>query len=190
MLKSADGGLRAVPFPVDDPERIPVGRYFNEEFYKLELEHLWPHVWQMACRLEQIPDVGDWVEYSNAGRAVIVVRTASGVVDQASGFVSRVFFQMPALADFFRVIDHQSTVLDRPDGLDIGRARGEVDFEDLNFSYDGLRPALQHFNLHVPAGTTVAVVATGGDSKLAIRSRRTETKYPITWAIGFFTPNR
>ena len=79
MLKSADGGLRAVPFPVDDPERIPVQRYFDEEFYKLELEHLWPHVWQMACRLEQIPEVGDWVEYSNAGRAVLVVRTSSGV---------------------------------------------------------------------------------------------------------------
>ncbi len=79
MLKSADGGLRPVPFPVDDPERIPVRRYFDEEFYKLELEHLWPHVWQMACRLEQIPEVGDWVEYSCAGKSVVVVRTDDGV---------------------------------------------------------------------------------------------------------------
>src|SRR5882757_9838769 len=86
-------------------------------------------------------------------------------MDQASGFVSRVFFQMPALADFFRVIDHQSTVPDRPDGLDVGRAKGDVDFEDLNFSYDGLRPALQHFSLHVPAGTTVAFVGATGASK-------------------------
>jgi ATP-binding cassette, subfamily B, beta-glucan exporter len=86
-------------------------------------------------------------------------------MDQASGFVSRIFFQMPSLADFFRVIDHQSTVLDRPDGIDIGRAKGEVDFEDLNFSYDGLRPALQHFNLHVPAGTTVAFVGATGAGK-------------------------
>src|SRR5476649_319849 len=51
-------------------------------------------------------------------------------MDQASGFVSRVFFQMPALADFFRVLDAQTTVLDRPDGVDIGRAKGDVDFED------------------------------------------------------------
>ena len=28
-----------------------------------------------------------------------------GRMDQASGFVSRIFFQMPALADFFRVLD-------------------------------------------------------------------------------------
>jgi ATP-binding cassette subfamily B protein len=86
-------------------------------------------------------------------------------MDQASGFVSRIFFQMPSLADFFRVIDHQSTVIDRPDGLDIGRAKGEVDFENLNFSYDGLRPALQHFSLHVPAGTTVAFVGPTGAGK-------------------------
>ncbi len=79
MLKSADGGLRAVPFPVDDPERIPVRRYFDEEFYKLELEHLWPHVWQNACRIEQIPEVGDWIEYSNVGQSVIIVRTENGI---------------------------------------------------------------------------------------------------------------
>ncbi|MCW5735811.1 MAG: glucan ABC transporter ATP-binding protein/ permease [Enhydrobacter sp.] len=88
-----------------------------------------------------------------------------GRMDQASGFVSRVFFQMPALADFFRVLDHQSTVPDKPDGRDIGRARGDVDFEDVNFSYDGKRPALVHFNLHVPAGTTVAFVGPTGAGK-------------------------
>jgi ABC-type multidrug transport system fused ATPase/permease subunit len=60
-------------------------------------------------------------------------------MDQASGFVSRVFFQMPALADFFRVIDTESLVHDKLNGLDIGRAKGDVDFEDVNFSYDGRR---------------------------------------------------
>ncbi len=79
MLKSADGGLRAVPFPVDDPERIPAQRYYDEEFYKLELEHVWPHAWQMATRLERIAEVGDWVEYQNVGQSVIIVRTEDGV---------------------------------------------------------------------------------------------------------------
>ena len=88
-----------------------------------------------------------------------------GRMDQASGFVSRIFFQMPALADFFRVLDHQSTVPDKPNGKDIGRAKGNVDFEDVNFSYDGKRPALVHFSLHVPAGTTVAFVGPTGAGK-------------------------
>lgn len=79
MLKSADDSLRAVPFPVEDPERIPVRRYFDKDFFDAEVEHLWPHVWQMACREEQLPNPGDWIEYSNVGRSVIVVRTGDGI---------------------------------------------------------------------------------------------------------------
>lgn len=64
---------------ITDPELVPAARYFDPEFYRLECEELWPHVWQMACRLEQIPEIGDWVEYSNIGKSVIVVRTKDGV---------------------------------------------------------------------------------------------------------------
>lgn len=88
-----------------------------------------------------------------------------GRMDQASGFVSRIFFQMPSLGDFFRVLDSQSTVPDKPHGLDIGRAKGNVEFDDINFSYDGKRPALVHFSLKVPAGTTVALVGPTGAGK-------------------------
>jgi ATP-binding cassette, subfamily B, beta-glucan exporter len=63
------------------------------------------------------------------------------------------------------VLDQQSTVHDKPDGIDIGRARGNVDFDDVSFSYDGLRPALAHFTLQVPAGTTVAFVGPTGAGK-------------------------
>ena len=88
-----------------------------------------------------------------------------GRMDQASGFVSRIFFQMPSLGDFFRVLDSQSTVPDKPNGIDLGRARGDVEFDDINFSYDGKRPALVHFSLKVPAGSTVAFVGPTGAGK-------------------------
>ena len=88
-----------------------------------------------------------------------------GRMDQASGFVSRIFFQMPSLGDFFRVLDSQSTVPDKPHGIDIGRAKGNVEFDDINFSYDGKRPALVHFSLKVPAGATVALVGPTGAGK-------------------------
>ena len=68
-----------VPFQVTDPERIPTRRYFDEEFYKLECERMWPRVWQMACRLEQIPNIGDWTEYKILDKSVIVVMTKQGV---------------------------------------------------------------------------------------------------------------
>jgi phenylpropionate dioxygenase-like ring-hydroxylating dioxygenase large terminal subunit len=71
--------LDRVPFAVTEPTRIPVKRYYDPEFFRLENERLWPHVWQMACRLEEIPEVGDWTEYTLMGRSVIVVRTEGGI---------------------------------------------------------------------------------------------------------------
>jgi phenylpropionate dioxygenase-like ring-hydroxylating dioxygenase large terminal subunit len=76
---SGRGGLRDVPFRVTNPERIPKQRYYDPEFYGLEVKHFWPKVWQMAAWLEEIPEVGDWVEYKILDKSVFVVRTREGV---------------------------------------------------------------------------------------------------------------
>jgi nitrite reductase/ring-hydroxylating ferredoxin subunit len=78
-MAEGNAPLKATPFPVTDLERIPTQRYYDEEFFRQECERVWPHVWQMACRLEQIPNVGDWIEYTILGQSVIVARTKSGV---------------------------------------------------------------------------------------------------------------
>ena len=49
-------------------------RYFDPDFYEMECELLWSRVWQMACRLEEIPEPGDFVEYENVGRSIVLVR--------------------------------------------------------------------------------------------------------------------
>jgi phenylpropionate dioxygenase-like ring-hydroxylating dioxygenase large terminal subunit len=66
----------SVPFAVADRAFLAPQRYFDRHFFDLENEKLWPHVWQMACRLEEIPKVGDYVEYWVASYSVIVVRTS------------------------------------------------------------------------------------------------------------------
>ncbi|MCT7662060.1 aromatic ring-hydroxylating oxygenase subunit alpha [Mycobacterium deserti] len=63
-----------VPHAVQAVDRIPKQRYFNRDFYELEAEMLWPRVWQMACRLEEIPKPGDFVEYEILDQSIIVVR--------------------------------------------------------------------------------------------------------------------
>jgi carnitine monooxygenase subunit len=72
-------GLDEVPWRIADPELIPARRYYDQRFFELECERLWPRVWQMACRLEEIPKVGDWIEYKILDKSVIVVRTPSGI---------------------------------------------------------------------------------------------------------------
>jgi phenylpropionate dioxygenase-like ring-hydroxylating dioxygenase large terminal subunit len=56
------------------PDRVRKQRYYDPDFYALEAELLWPRVWQMACRLEEIPEPHDYVEYEILDQSVVVVR--------------------------------------------------------------------------------------------------------------------
>jgi phenylpropionate dioxygenase-like ring-hydroxylating dioxygenase large terminal subunit len=61
------------------PDRVRKDRYIDPDFYRLEAELLWPRVWQMACRLEEIPGLHDFAEYEFLDQSVVVVRTDEGV---------------------------------------------------------------------------------------------------------------
>jgi phenylpropionate dioxygenase-like ring-hydroxylating dioxygenase large terminal subunit len=65
---------REVPFAIDRPGFVPVERYYDPTFAALERQHLWPRVWQMACRLEEIPSAGDYVEYTIDDQSILMVR--------------------------------------------------------------------------------------------------------------------
>ncbi len=71
---------RRVPFAMDNPLRVPAQRYYDREFFELETQYLWPRVWQMACRLEEIPEPGDFVEYEICDQSIIVVRQADSSI--------------------------------------------------------------------------------------------------------------
>ena len=55
---------------------IDITRYTAQEFHDREVEHMWRKVWQMVCRLEQIPNVGDHIVYEIADDSLIVTRTS------------------------------------------------------------------------------------------------------------------
>ena len=56
--------------------RVPVDRFFKQEYHDLEVERIWKKAWQWACREEEIPDVGDYQIYEVAHLSFIVIRTA------------------------------------------------------------------------------------------------------------------
>ncbi len=55
---------------------IPVSRYTSREFHEVEKDKMWSRVWQMACRVDDIPNVGDTLVYDICGQSILVVRTA------------------------------------------------------------------------------------------------------------------
>ena len=54
---------------------VPGARYTTQEFFDLEIERLWPRVWQVACREEEIPNCGDFLEYTIGDQSILVVRS-------------------------------------------------------------------------------------------------------------------
>lgn len=57
---------------------LAAARYTSPAFFELECERMWPRVWQVACREEDIPEPGDFHVYDVVGRSLLVVRLADG----------------------------------------------------------------------------------------------------------------
>ena len=64
----------------DTPVAIPVEAYVSPGYARAEKALLWDKVWQIACREEEVPDVGDYVTYDVLENSAIVVRSAPGEV--------------------------------------------------------------------------------------------------------------
>lgn len=64
-------------FTVERPVRIPVEAYVSPEYARAENEKLWSKVWQIACREEEIPEIGDYFTYDILDESIIVVRSAA-----------------------------------------------------------------------------------------------------------------
>jgi nitrite reductase/ring-hydroxylating ferredoxin subunit len=60
---------------VGDGDLVPKQRYTTREFLELEMDRLWPRVWQVACREEEVPEEGDYLEYVIGDQSILVVRT-------------------------------------------------------------------------------------------------------------------
>jgi phenylpropionate dioxygenase-like ring-hydroxylating dioxygenase large terminal subunit len=78
-----DPGRRAVDKAQSETGTVPkvsYDRYVSPDWLKLEKERLFPRVWQVACREEEIPNPGDYVAYDVADRAIVVIRTQNGEI--------------------------------------------------------------------------------------------------------------
>lgn len=51
--------------------------HLSKDYALAENDKLWGKVWQVACRVEEIPQVGDYVTYDILDESIVVVRTAA-----------------------------------------------------------------------------------------------------------------
>ena len=56
-------------------EDIDTSRYISREFFEKEKDCMWTRVWQFACRVEDIPEVGDSLVYDILDWSFLIVRS-------------------------------------------------------------------------------------------------------------------
>ena len=109
--------------------------------------------------LQGLVTVGEIVTFINFATMLI------GRLEQAVGFVNYLFQQSALLRQFFATLDTHPTIADRPDAVDAGRLRGVVAFENVGYSYDGKRMAVQNVSFTAQPGETIALVGATGSGK-------------------------
>lgn len=72
------------------------------------------------------------------------------------------------LERIFETMDEPVTVDNKPGARALGDITGEVDFEDVTFAYEEGVNVLEHMNLHVKAGESIALVGPTGAGKSTI----------------------
>jgi len=104
---------------------IPVARYTDREFAKLEAELFWPKVWQMACRVDQIPSPGSYTVYDIINESIVVVRIDEHTVKA-----------------YHNVCPHRATML--------ALGSGRFQLEQIVCPFHGWKWNLQGENTYVP----------------------------------------
>jgi phenylpropionate dioxygenase-like ring-hydroxylating dioxygenase large terminal subunit len=68
--------LRRRSEPFMGAEGVDKSVFYDPAYLDLEVEKIWKKVWQMACRAEDIPRVGDSFVYDIVDMSILVIRTA------------------------------------------------------------------------------------------------------------------
>ncbi|WP_026486718.1 ABC transporter ATP-binding protein [Caldanaerobius polysaccharolyticus] len=85
-----------------------------------------------------------------------------------SNFYNSLISAMAGAERIFEIMDIKPAIVEKPDAVDIGEIKGEVEFKNVTFCYDNERPVLNGVNFKVRPGETIALVGPTGAGKTTI----------------------
>jgi ATP-binding cassette subfamily B protein len=184
-LQESLSGVRVVRSFGQEPRHVDEMTELNEANRAVNLKTVYLNASYFPA-VELLAGVGTAVILLYGGGQAIDGAIQIGVIVAFVGYLARFFepiqelsqlyttYQqgMAALDKIFDTLDTEPDMVDAPDAIDPGQLRGEIELEDVRFSYadepDLDNPsewALQGVDLHVPAGQTLALVGATGAGK-------------------------
>jgi len=106
-----------------------------------------------------IGDVQAFIQYSQQFTQPIV---------QISNIVNLVQSTIAAAERVFEVLDEEEEKPEKPDALRIEKAKGDVRFENVYFSYVPEKPLIEDLNIEVFSGQRIAIVGPTGAGKTTL----------------------
>jgi ATP-binding cassette subfamily B protein len=175
-------GIRVVKAFAQEPHEIAAFAQINGEFIRRNLRlivvqgALWPSI-------TLIMGISAAVLLWQGGLAVVQGRITVGTLVQfyaylgmlawpmiALGWVTNLIQQgLASMGRMDEIFNTRPAIADHADPLGGRLGRGEIEFRDVSFAYNG-KPVLQRINLKVPAGSTLAVVGPTGSGKTTLVS--------------------
>lgn len=107
------------------------------------------------------------ITFGDYSAFIVSVNLFIGPVMTLIGFVEQYQNGVTGFKRFLEVMDQQPEE-ENPDAKAIGRAKGQITFDNVSFRYEGSGEVLNDISLDIPAGETLALVGPSGGGKTTI----------------------
>ena len=138
------------------PDFVPVDAYVSRDYVELEKERLWPKTWLLACREEEVENVGDYVTFDIADELIIILRSSEDRVEA-----------------FYNVCQHRGRRLKDDYGGNTGK--------QIVCNFHGWRYRLTGEVMHVPEAQDWAICPQFKKDELGLKPVRVDTWGGWVW---------
>ena len=107
----------------------------------------------------------DQMNYADMITFYLYISTFINPIRKLGNFMETFMNGWAGLTRFVDVMRTQPKVTDAESALPLEEVRGQIDLEDVRFTYDAKTEVLSGIDLHVAAGETVAIVGPSGGGK-------------------------
>lgn len=95
----------------------------------------------------------------------LYVASFTSPIKRLANFAEQYVLGMSGFTRFLEILDTEPQIKDAKDAVTLKDVKGDIDFNDVSFAYDGGDPVLSHVSLTVPHGKTIALVGPSGGGK-------------------------